>query len=79
MTERDKRLKDELKRLSDFLENTAESARTLLALLEEEPSIIGVLYIHNLRPRLNRLLPKHELDAVQKDLNKIRDLFKSDD
>jgi hypothetical protein len=79
MTERDKKLKDELKRFSNLLEQTKESARTLLAILAEEPPIIPITYIHAIRPRLNTLLSRDELDAVQKELNKIRELYKQDD
>ena len=79
MTERDKKLKDELKRFSNLLENTQESAKTLLVILAEEPPIIPITHIHAMRVRLNSLMPKDELDAVQKELNKIRELYKQDD
>lgn len=70
MTERDKRLKEELKKFSGLLEQTQESATTFLALLAEEPPIIPLTYIH----RLNNLLSE-----VQKELNKVHELYKQDD
>ena len=79
MTERDKKLKNELKKFSLLLEQTKESARTLLTILAKEPPIIPVIYTHAVRARLNSLLSKGEFEAMQTELSKVRELYKQDD
>ena len=78
MTERDNKLKSELERFSNLLEQTKESAMTLLAILIEIPPI-APYPIHAVRVRLNNFLPKDELDVMQKELNNVREVYRQDE
>jgi hypothetical protein len=78
MTERDNKLKSELERFNNLLEQTKESAMILLDILFEIPPI-APYPIHAMRVRLNKFLPKDELDVIQKELNNVRELYRQDD